>query len=99
MGHTISVSGKLSIKNSLITGLGSMKIVDPSHADPNSVVMVAGMTGKLTGDVTIADSIFEGTGAVNLAIDGAGTVAIVNNEFGRIISSSSCPQAGCFAGD
>lgn len=80
-GHTVTVSGKLSIKNSLITGLGSVMITDPSHADPNSVVMVAGMTGKLTGDVTIADSIFEGTGALKLAIDGAGTVAIVNNEF------------------
>ena len=80
-GHTVTVSGKLTIKNSLITGLGSMNIVDPSNADPNSVVMVPGLTGGLSGDVEIADSIFEATGAVNLAINGDGNVAIRNNEF------------------
>lgn len=80
-GHSVSVSGKLTIKNSLITGLGSLTIVDPSNADANSAVMVTGLTGKLTGDVIISDSIFEGTGALELAIDGTGAVAIVNNEF------------------
>ena len=80
-GHTVKVSGKLTIKNSLITGLGSMHIVDPSHADPDSVVMVPGMTGTLTGDVDIQDSIFEATGAMQLAINGNGDVAIKNNEF------------------
>jgi hypothetical protein len=80
-GHTVSVRGKLTIKNSLITGLGSVTILDPSHADPNSVVMVPGITGALTGDVDVEDSVFEATGAMHLAIDGSGDVTIRNNEF------------------
>ncbi len=80
-GHTVAVSGKLTIRNSLITGLGSLKIVDPSNADPATAVMVTGMTGALTGDVLIEDSIFEATGALRLAINGTGDVAITNNEF------------------
>jgi hypothetical protein len=80
-GHTVSVSGKLTIKRSLVTGLGSMIIVDPSHADPNTVVMIPGITGDLTGDVDIEDSVFEATGALHLAIHGSGDVAIKNNEF------------------
>ena len=40
-GHTVTVKGNLTIKHSLITGLGSISIPDPSHADPDSVVMVA----------------------------------------------------------
>ena len=80
-GHTVTVSGKLTIKNSLITGLGSLTIVDPSHADPNSAVVVRGMTGDLSGNVDIQDSIFEATGALHLAISGRGNVMIRNNEF------------------
>ena len=33
-GHTVTVSGKLTIKNSLVTGLGSMKIVQPVPRRP-----------------------------------------------------------------
>jgi hypothetical protein len=80
-GHTVAVSGKLTIKSSLITGLGCLNIVDPSHADPATVVMVPGITGGLTRQVDIQDSIFEATGAVHLAINGSGDVAIRNNEF------------------
>lgn len=80
-GHTVTVKGKLTIKHSLITDLGSISIPDPSHADPDSVVMVRGMTAALTGDVDIADSIFEATGAMQLKIDGDGEVSIANNEF------------------
>ncbi len=79
-GHTVKVKGKLTIRNSLITGLGSMKIVDPSNADPNSVVMVPGLTGSLSSDVDIQDSVFEATGAVHLGISG-GDVTIRGNEF------------------
>ncbi len=80
-GHTVTVSGKLTIKNSLVTGLGSMKIVNPSHADPKTVVMVPGMTGALSGNVDIRDSVFEATGALHLAINGGGDVAIRNNVY------------------
>ncbi len=80
-GHTVSVKGSLTIKRSLITGLGSLAIVDPSHADPDSAKMVQGLAAALTGPVDVEDSIFEATGAVRLAIDGDGPVAIVNNEF------------------
>ncbi len=80
-GHTVTVKGKLTLKNSLITGLGSMTIPDPSNADPNSVIMVPGMTGVLSGDVEIQDCVFEATGALHLAINGSGRVAIHGNEF------------------
>jgi len=80
-GHSLTVSGKLTIKNSLITGLGSIKFLDPSNADPAGVEMVAGISGELNGDVVIEDSIFEATGALNLSIGGGGTVSIRNNEF------------------
>jgi hypothetical protein len=80
-GHTITVAGKLTITNSLITGLGTMTIVDPSNADPNTVVMIGGISGNLTGDVQIEDSLFEATGSMNLNIAGKGNVSIRNNEF------------------
>jgi hypothetical protein len=79
-GHAVSVRGKLTINSSLITGLGSMTIVDPSHADPNTVVMLPGITGTLS-DVDIQDSVFEATGTLHLAIAGSGDVLIKNNEF------------------
>ena len=80
-GHTVTVRGKLTVRNSLITGLGSTTIVDPSNADPNTVVMVPGMTGVLTGDVDIQDSVFEATGALHLALSGNGDTVIQNNKF------------------
>src|SRR6185437_16193872 len=49
-GHTVTVSGKMTIKDSLITGLGSLSAIDPSTADPNSALMVPGITGTLSGD-------------------------------------------------
>jgi hypothetical protein len=79
-GHTVAVRGRLTIKRSLITGLGFLSAVDPSTADPNAVVMVPGVTGT-PSDVDIQDSVFEATGAMHLAIDGGGDVVIRNNEF------------------
>jgi hypothetical protein len=80
-GHTVTLSGALTIKNSLITGLGSLSVIDPSTADANSAVMTPGITGTLNGDVVIQDSIFEATGALQLKIEGAGKVLIKDNEF------------------
>jgi hypothetical protein len=75
-GHKLTLGGNVTIKNSLITGLGSLTGI----ADPPTAVMVPGITGTLTGNVDIQNSVFEATGAVSLAINGNGDVAFRNNE-------------------
>jgi hypothetical protein len=40
-GHTVTVSGRLTIKNSLVTGLGSLTGIE----NPYTAVMVPGITG------------------------------------------------------
>lgn len=76
-GHTVKVTGKLTIKDSLISGLGAIKDI----RDAEKSTMVAGITGTLTGDVTIENSIFEATGALAITIDGEGKVSIRNSEW------------------
>jgi hypothetical protein len=75
-GHTITVNGSLTIRDSLVTGLGSLT----GLADPATSVMVDGITGTLTGNVDVHGSTFEATGALDLVINGSGTVAFRNNE-------------------
>jgi hypothetical protein len=76
-GHRLTVSGSLTIRDSLVTGLGSLS----GLADPYTAVMVNGITGTLTGNVDVRGSTFESTGALALTLDGSGTVSIRDNEF------------------
>jgi hypothetical protein len=75
-GHTVTVTGSLTIRDSLVTGLGSLT----GLATPQTAVMVKGITGTLTGNVDVRGSTFEATGALDLTLNGAGTVAFRNNE-------------------
>jgi hypothetical protein len=76
-GHTVTVSGSLTIRDSLVTGLGSLT----GLASPQTAVMVKGITGTLTGNVDVRGSTFEATGALDLVLNGSGTVALRDNEF------------------
>jgi hypothetical protein len=75
-GHTVTVSGSLTIRDSLVTGLGSLT----GLASPATSVMVEGITGTLTGNVDVRGSTFESTGALDLVLNGSGTVAFRDNE-------------------
>ena len=75
--HRLTVSGSLTIRDSLVTGLGSLTGI----ADPYTAVMVNGVTGTLTGNVDVRGSTFESTGALALTLNGSSTVAIRGNEF------------------
>jgi hypothetical protein len=76
-GHRLTVSGSLTIRDSLVTGLGSLSGV----GDPYTAVMVNGITGTLTGNVDVHGSTFESTGAVVLTLNGTGSVSLRQNEF------------------
>jgi hypothetical protein len=76
-GHRLTVSGSLTIRDSLVTGLDSLSGI----ADPYTAVMVDGITGTLSGNLDVRGSTFESTGALDLTVNGSGTVAIRNNEF------------------
>jgi MYXO-CTERM domain-containing protein len=65
-GHVVTVSGNVVIKNSLITGLGSL--------------LNTGMKG-MVASADIEDSVFEATGEVSLNFNGSGMGVIKNNEF------------------
>ena len=79
-GHTVTVSGKLTIREQPGHGPGVMNIVDPSHADPNTVVMVPGITGALIrGGYPGLD--LPGDGGFAPGDRRGGDVAIRNNEF------------------
>ncbi len=75
-GHTVTVSGSLTIRDSLVTGLGSLT----GLASPSTAVMVNGITGTLTGNVDVRGSTFEATGALDLVVNGSGAVAFSGNE-------------------
>ena len=75
-GHTVTVSGSLTIRDSLVTGLGSLT----GLASPATSVMVDGITGTLIGNVDVRGSTFEATGALDLVVNGSGTVAFRDNE-------------------
>ena len=80
-GHTVSVSGNVTIKDSLVTGLGSISMIDPSNDNPAAIVMTPGITGTLNGDIVIENSIFEATGSLKLRMEGDHKARIKDNEF------------------
>lgn len=61
-------TGSVIIRNSFVTGLGAI-------TSPGIDVTTSG------GAVTIAGSVFEGTGAVFATLQGAGGIAVTGNEF------------------
>ena len=62
-----SWTGKVIIRNALVTGLGA--------------IATPGIDVTTTGSVTIENTIFEATGAVFLRVDGSGGVTVRDNEF------------------
>jgi hypothetical protein len=70
-GHKVTsaagYSGTITIKNAFVSGLGDYD--------------VWGIEATTTGAVSIQDSVFEATGAVNVTANGTADIAVTNNEF------------------